>query len=160
MKRIIDVLNYKNENLVLTIMQKLSLSREEAIEALRDTLKFLLFCTRSNRPLAPPRNIDEVWHLFILSTVSYAKFCKEYLGRFIHHRPAINGKVPGINADLESLHYNTMAVIKKFHEEIGEPLSGNFISGVSVYDWCCHGTEIPDPTPNPEDELAYVYRFL
>jgi hypothetical protein len=32
--------------------------------------------------------VDQAWHEFILFTKEYARFCKEYCDRFIHHQPA------------------------------------------------------------------------
>lgn len=31
--------------------------------------------------------LDEMWHTFVLFTEPYHDFCRDYLGRFIHHRP-------------------------------------------------------------------------
>lgn len=32
--------------------------------------------------------VDDAWHAFILDTPAYAEFCRDALGRFLHHRPA------------------------------------------------------------------------
>jgi hypothetical protein len=37
-------------------------------------------------------SIDEIWHAFILFTRRYAEFCNDVLGRFVHHRPRVNGE--------------------------------------------------------------------
>lgn len=34
--------------------------------------------------------IDEMWHTFILHTQEYSRFCHEYFGYYIHHRPTPN----------------------------------------------------------------------
>lgn len=31
--------------------------------------------------------LDEMWHTFLLFTEPYQSFCRDYLGRFVHHRP-------------------------------------------------------------------------
>lgn len=36
----------------------------------------------------PSQVVDVAWHEFILSTRAYAAFCREALGRFLHHTPA------------------------------------------------------------------------
>lgn len=36
----------------------------------------------------PSRVVDLAWHEFILMTQSYAQFCDNGLGRFLHHAPA------------------------------------------------------------------------
>lgn len=38
------------------------------------------------KPLAmPSKTADLLWHTLILDTKEYAKFCKEILGKFMHH---------------------------------------------------------------------------
>lgn len=31
--------------------------------------------------------LDEMWHIFLQFTEEYDRFCREYLGTFLHHRP-------------------------------------------------------------------------
>lgn len=31
--------------------------------------------------------VDDIWHQFILFTPQYHEFCKEFLGRYMHHNP-------------------------------------------------------------------------
>ncbi len=136
-------------------MQKMNVGEKQAKEMLRDTLKFLSLCARSAEPLAPPKVIDEVWHLFILSTVAYSAFCREYLGVFIHHNPAVNGVIPGLDVELETLHYRTLAKAQKINEELNEgPLSNNFLSGIDVFDWCCHGSSTINEDITEEVEVV------
>ncbi|MDP4012185.1 MAG: hypothetical protein Q8R00_01090 [Candidatus Nanoarchaeia archaeon] len=33
------------------------------------------------------KEVDEVWHQFILFTAAYHKFCQENLGEYLHHQP-------------------------------------------------------------------------
>ena len=33
----------------------------------------------------PIKEIDIVWHTFLLFTAEYADFCDRYVGRFVHH---------------------------------------------------------------------------
>lgn len=33
------------------------------------------------------KEIDDMWHTFILFTIDYMRFCEEYFGEFIHHLP-------------------------------------------------------------------------
>jgi len=33
------------------------------------------------------KEIDDMWHTFLLFTKDYISFCKQYLGRFFHHSP-------------------------------------------------------------------------
>ncbi len=41
-----------------------------------------------SKPVAPSRPVDMYWHLFMLDTVEYRKFCDEVVGRFLDHAPS------------------------------------------------------------------------
>lgn len=43
---------------------------------------------RGRRVSMPSQAVDEAWHAFILSTREYRDFCRQVLGRFLHHVPA------------------------------------------------------------------------
>lgn len=49
--------------------------------------KFLYLCATNDCSIAPPEDIDEIWHNFILFTGDYADFCKDKVGMFLHHQP-------------------------------------------------------------------------
>lgn len=38
------------------------------------------------------KEIDDMWHTFLLFTKEYASFCKNYLGRYFHHAPTTNAQ--------------------------------------------------------------------
>jgi hypothetical protein len=50
--------------------------------------RFLLLCATSNVSLTPSPLVDELWHEFVLDTLSYSKFCTSELHVFVHHVPA------------------------------------------------------------------------
>lgn len=39
----------------------------------------------------PSAVVDEAWHSFILHTKDYQNFCREKVGRFVHHVPSTIG---------------------------------------------------------------------
>lgn len=49
--------------------------------------KFLYLCATNESAMAPPEEIDEIWHNFILFTGDYADYCKNKVGMFLHHQP-------------------------------------------------------------------------
>lgn len=71
----------------------------------------------SNARVIPSPVIDEAWHIFVLFTQDYEKFCQESFGNFVHHFPhsgeeevspsilketidtihAVFGKIPSLN---------------------------------------------------------------
>jgi hypothetical protein len=89
-----DVLEYKNENILYSFMERFDLPFEEITDIYMETHKWLWLCAKAqyenvgvlhvNKDL---RIIDQAWHTFILYTVEYDNFCKKYLGKFIHHLP-------------------------------------------------------------------------
>ena len=89
-----DVLSYQHKGLIERLMDKMSLSRNEAEELKSDMLRFLYLCGTDvkSRTFAPPELIDEAWHNFILFTREYGGFCKRYFGGFIHHAPNTSEK--------------------------------------------------------------------
>ena len=90
--RIIDhyvfpsVLRYKvQQRHAATRLDDAALLKVEA--ALRQF--FRINAVSGRRPLAMPSQlVDDYWHEFILHTREYQRFCKDALGRFLHHTPA------------------------------------------------------------------------
>lgn len=49
------------------------------------------------------REIDDMWHTFLLFTHEYTDFCKKYFKQFIHHVPNVEEKkwvIPKIEVEL------------------------------------------------------------
>lgn len=76
------------ETLIRNHAQRTGLSTEAAKGASRELAKFLLLCAKSDAPLAPSEEVDDVWHDFVLHTREYHAFCRDQIGRFIHHVPS------------------------------------------------------------------------
>src|SRR5580658_8189792 len=61
--------------------------------AIEEYKKFMLLCCVSDTGAAPSKIVDEVWHLHLTYTQSYwTDFCKNTLGKDIHHFPSGGGK--------------------------------------------------------------------
>jgi hypothetical protein len=61
--------------------------------AIEEYKKFILLCCISPTGAAPSKIVDEVWHLHLTYTQSYwTDFCKNTLGKDIHHFPSGGGK--------------------------------------------------------------------
>ena len=90
-----EIMTYRHPSLILRLQNKLGWSADRADNAFQDMKRFLYLCAKHpNETFAPPEVIDDCWHEFILFTLDYFTFCKDYLGRFIHHRPQTpNGSV-------------------------------------------------------------------
>lgn len=47
----------------------------------------------------PSKEVDEVWHTFILHTKLYEEYCKKEFGTFIHHNPHLPAKKVNCNGE-------------------------------------------------------------
>ncbi|MFZ2315014.1 MAG: hypothetical protein WAW86_05070 [Gammaproteobacteria bacterium] len=45
------------------------------------------------------KEIDDMWHTFLLFTKDYLSFCKQYFGRFFHHSPTTDLEKEKITKD-------------------------------------------------------------
>ena len=68
-------------------MKDYSSSRGEALEARIEFLQFMALLHISKQALAPTFRADLFWHVFLLHTREYMRFCTEHFGKFIHHEP-------------------------------------------------------------------------
>ncbi len=62
-------------------------SKEKTNQLFDEMKKFLYLCATNDGAMAPPEEIDEIWHNFILFTGDYAEFCRDMAGFFLHHQP-------------------------------------------------------------------------
>lgn len=77
----------ENPIIIEKIVKACSLNETEAKEALIEALKYLDLVFYTEQVLTPAIIVDYAWHEFILCTRSYAAFCEEKFGKFIHHHP-------------------------------------------------------------------------
>ena len=89
MRSLSDVLDFSFPPILESIQKELNLNEREGNLLLRDLLMFLFICgtNTTQKRYSPPKNIDEAWHIFLLFTKEYAKFCEKYFGHFLHHNP-------------------------------------------------------------------------
>lgn len=53
--------------------------------------EFMVLAKMTRTALVPTPDADEVWHAHILHTQAYARDCKKFVGRFVHHSPTLSG---------------------------------------------------------------------
>ena len=88
---------------------------EKEYEKVQLALKdwFSIFAGSTNRKEFydfPSKEVDELWHLFILFTADYREFCHTYLGQFLDHVPLDNSN-SNKYANLKNL-YRTYNAVK------------------------------------------------
>ena len=112
-----SLLKYENANVLKLYVQNYPNNKLKAEDAFREMLKYLWLAKKhcydikrepDNVELPPRcvmlrsmREIDEMWHEFILFTKDYTAFCQQYFGEYLHHFPNIFDTMP-ISRDEEN----------------------------------------------------------
>jgi hypothetical protein len=85
--------------------------------AISEYKRFMLLVSIFDDRMVPSIDVDTVWHLHLLYTRSYQKFCRGALGLpFVHHEPAKGNS--GENAEYKQLYRETLA---RYRELFGKP---------------------------------------
>jgi hypothetical protein len=89
---------------------------EYSIRVIYEYKKFIFLLTIAEQALTPSDQIDQAWHLHLLYTDSYwNKFCKNLLGKEIHHNPTQGGKQEG--EKYINLYQNTIEFYKTIFQK-------------------------------------------
>ncbi len=112
------LLAYTNENLITRYENDYPNNLLSGKEALSNLVKYLWlgqkhFIEHHNNPnddsldfilslQAEMKEIDDMWHTFLLFTVDYRKFCQRYFGCFIDHIPIITVDESANESDSEA----------------------------------------------------------
>ena len=71
------------------ILNNQSISESEVDLAIEEFKKYLSLICLGYRGIAmASKDVDEVWHTFILFTKKYESFCNQVFGAFLHHEPS------------------------------------------------------------------------
>ncbi len=108
--RLEKLLQYKNSHLLKRYRNDYPDNQLSAEEALKELLKFLwLSDKRQQEVKRNPKNrslqfactvhtemkeIDDMWHTFLLFTRDYMEFCFNYFGHYLHHEPNTKRRKP------------------------------------------------------------------
>jgi hypothetical protein len=100
------LLEYKNQHLYDRYRKDYPANKISPEAALQEALKYLWICEkhRLDKEKEPAnealifdmavhhemKEIDDMWHTFILFTKEYMTFCNTHFGRFIHHAPNVD----------------------------------------------------------------------
>lgn len=109
------LLNYKHEKIIKSYMRTYHVDERRATELFEDMLRYLWVSNKHNSDcqLYPEqehltfqcvmheemRDIDNMWHNFILYTNDYTQFCVKYFGDYIHHVPDIAESIVQTNKE-------------------------------------------------------------
>lgn len=117
-----DLLKYKNTWILDRYKKDYPNNQLSAEEALTELLKYFWISNkhkleRTNNPneeflkfdcyVHPEmKQIDDMWHTFLLFTREYAEFCHQYFSVFLHHQPRVDNEKPNLDSfELEFTRY-------------------------------------------------------
>ena len=66
------------------------------------------------------KEIDDVWHTFILFTKDYTRFCHQYFGHYLHHQPTIKKEYENIRNNFDDYLLKTEKWISYIYDNLGE----------------------------------------
>lgn len=82
------ILSYPFSQVKAKILKDGRLSEELVDEAINEFRKYLILILLGYKGIGMiSKEVDEVWHTFILFTRDYAAFCEDVFGYFVHHQP-------------------------------------------------------------------------
>ena len=104
--RLEKLFEYQNKDVLHRYVRDFTESRLTAGQAFKELMKYFWLrekhkLDRKNMPGNDDldfqvvmhhemKEIDDMWHTFLLFTKDYAGFCQQYFGEFIHHLPNYN----------------------------------------------------------------------
>jgi hypothetical protein len=111
------LLQYKNPPVLKLYEQNYPHNKLSSEQAFREVLKYLWLTRKHELDLLnntdnhdfpqycimarSMREIDEMWHEFILFTEDYTDFCHQYFGNYMHHLPNIFDNMPRPRNEVE-----------------------------------------------------------
>lgn len=98
-----EILNYENQPVVKRFQKEFPAKADQAENLFKDLLRFFWgtrrhALDRKTNPDNPNlefvyimdedmRDIDQMWHIFLLYTRDYMEFCQKHFGEYLHHQP-------------------------------------------------------------------------
>lgn len=103
------------EELFSDLLRFFFASKKHSIERERlpckDSLDFIFIMDEEMR------EIDQIWHIFLLYTQDYMDFCDKYFGEYLHHQPDI---VPTFRKGSFNFEKNLKKFLNYVYDELGE----------------------------------------
>lgn len=133
MKTLEEMIAYKHPNVVRRFAQEHPEFADHAEQIFEDLMRFfwagrvheqarkeqpqneeLDFIYIMDEEMKP---IDQMWHIFLLYTKDYMKFCDEYFGEYLHHLPDIVGQM---ESEQKSFETNLERFLSFTYDHLGE----------------------------------------
>ncbi|MCB1828432.1 MAG: hypothetical protein KDH94_08380 [Coxiellaceae bacterium] len=132
-----ELLEFKNPEIIERYQRDYPNNKLSAEKALHEILKFFWAGQLHRKALAEHpddealqfrwllhremKEIDDMWHTFILFTKPYADFCDHYFGQFIHHFPTTDAEKEHFQTNIdEFLDKDTQRMLSFVYDHLGE----------------------------------------
>ncbi len=89
-----------------------------AQRVVREYQRFLVLAVTAGHPVTPSDQVDQAWHLHLLHTAEYRRFCRHVLGRRLDHGPSAGGS----HERARYLH-DYQRTLDSYRTQFGEPPS-------------------------------------
>src|SRR5215217_5305650 len=70
-------------------------SRAHARRVMGEYRRFLVLAVTATHVVSPSEQVDQAWHLHVLDSARYRRFCSEILGQRLDHAPSDGGSTEG-----------------------------------------------------------------
>lgn len=136
-----EILEYKNTPVVRRFQKEYPDKANRAEDIFSDLMRFFWGTKKHlvDRALYPSnddlnfffimdddmREIDQMWHVFLLYTRDYADYCQRYFGEFLHHQPDL---VPYFEEKGFQFETNLEKFLNYTYELFGEPVIRRWFS--------------------------------
>jgi len=67
-------------------------TRGYTLRVIEEYRRFAFLAIHADHPVSPSEAVDQAWHIHILYTRQYSEFCRDCLGKFLHHGPSRGGR--------------------------------------------------------------------
>lgn len=102
----------------------------KANEAFREMLKYLWVCIKHKQETASPefqimiysemKEIDDMWHTYILFTRDYAELCDKVFGQFVHHTPTTSAEKEKFKKNKSEFMHQKKQALSYVYDNLGE----------------------------------------
>lgn len=130
-----ELLAYRHHDVLLRYANDFSCNKLSAEQAFHELMKFLWIAQKlqlerdSNQSSVldfsaavfySMREIDDMWHTFILFTHDYTAFSQQFFGDYLHHQPSTDAEKAAIRSDLAQFLKRTEKWIAYIYDHFGE----------------------------------------
>lgn len=91
-EKIDSIMSYPIPNIIKRCQKDFGYNDADIIVLEKELKRYLTLCILDDSANFGmySKDVDNLWHTFILFTKEYAQFCNTFAGKFIHHIPEVN----------------------------------------------------------------------